>query len=434
MRGGKCHQLITDQEHNSNRIFANRYYGRGWVGAWYLLIDCVYHFENLLIGIVIAIVTYGRSLSTTSSSELSIPLYFPLSAFLINVFLMATRNIIFEMRQLKVTQKVNRKTIEYMNVTRTSAKFVPITWEKIRPGHIIRILRGEEFPADCLVLDIQGQSGQMCYVTRGPFDDSISIVQKRSFTATSNKTGKVQTERHFADMISGQLKLEYNYFGYIMGSFKLSENPQAHDFDHENVVQRGTFLRNTPQAICLVLNVGNQCIGSIYKDPKKYMMTSTDQVLTSFVKTQRSFDKAYKQSIRVFLISLAVLFVVISFLVVYISDTLSFSNVNEFETHVMAANTEDMRFYIDKCLGCLLILLSSLPFSFSNMIHLLVLISTNFAEWDVDVIPANINFRHPHATLAFGKVAHMFLSRNALQRDDKQCVKLMWVGGRFYKN
>lgn len=134
------------------------------------------------------------------------------------------------------------------------------------------------------------------------------------------------------------------------------------------------------------------------------------------------------------MLSLTALFVVISFLVVYISDTLSFSNVNEFETHVMMADTAVWRFYIDKCLGCLLILLSSLPFSFSNMIHLLVLISTNFAEWDVDVIPANITFRHPHATLAFGKVAHMFLSRNALQMDEKQCVKLMWVGGRFYKN
>ena len=85
----------------------------------------------------------------------------------------------------------------------------------------------------------------------------------------------------------------------------------------------------------------------------------------------------------------------------------------------MDADTSSLRFYMDKGLGCLLILLSSLPFSFSNIIHLLVLMSTNFAEWDVDVVPAHINFRHPHATLAFGKVAHMFLSRNALQRDDK---------------
>lgn len=40
-------------------------------------------------------------------------------------------------------------------------------------------------------------------------------------------------------MISGILKFEYNYFGYITGSFKLNENPAAIDFDSENVVNRG---------------------------------------------------------------------------------------------------------------------------------------------------------------------------------------------------
>ena len=39
-----------------------------------------------------------------------------------------------------------------------------------------------------------------------------------------------------AEMISGFLKYEYNYFGYIAGSFKLNENPAAAEFDHENVV------------------------------------------------------------------------------------------------------------------------------------------------------------------------------------------------------
>ena len=72
------------------------------------------------------------------------------------------------------------------------------------------------------------------------------------------------------------------------------------------------------------------------------------------------------------------------------------------------------KYFIDKCMGVFLVLLSSLPFSFSNIIHLLILFSTNFAEWDIDVIPANIIFRQPHATLAFGKVAHMFFGRTAI--------------------
>ena len=103
MRAGKCHQLITDQEQNSNRIFANRYIGRGWTGLWYFVIDCIYHFENLLLCLVLVIIIYAINSSTTSSSELSIPLYFPITALAINIFLMATRNTIFELRQRKVT-------------------------------------------------------------------------------------------------------------------------------------------------------------------------------------------------------------------------------------------------------------------------------------------------------------------------------------------
>ena len=43
-------------------------------------------------------------------------------------------------------------------------------------------------------------------------------------------------------MLSGFLKFEYNYFGFIQGVFKLLDNPAATEFDHENVVQRGAIL------------------------------------------------------------------------------------------------------------------------------------------------------------------------------------------------
>lgn len=69
---------------------------------------------------------------------------------------------------------------------------------------------------------------------------------------------------------------------------------------------RGTYLRETPEVICLVLNVGQQVMGSIYKDPKKYSESSIDTKLQSYVMTQKSFDKAYKQQIRIFLIFLFV--------------------------------------------------------------------------------------------------------------------------------
>jgi len=177
-----------------------------------------------------------------------IEISFPIVALSVNFGLMCMRNLTLELRQRKVTNKINNKQIEYLMITRKVKRFLPITWADAKPGYILRIKSGQEFPADCLILDIQGAAGQKCFVTSGPFDDSTGIVQKKSYAGTMNKTGSKQNEQHLAEMISGFLKFEYNYFGYIQGTFKLNENP---------AVQRGALLTQTPQVICLVLNVGD---------------------------------------------------------------------------------------------------------------------------------------------------------------------------------
>jgi hypothetical protein len=85
-------------------------------------------------------------------------------------------------------------------------------------------------------------------------------------------------------MLSGYLKFEYNYFGYIQGTLKLNENPAATEFDHSNVVQRGALLTQTPQVIALVLNVGDQCMGNVYVNPKDVATTIANKRLLSMVK------------------------------------------------------------------------------------------------------------------------------------------------------
>lgn len=230
-------------------------------------------------------------------------------------------------------------------------------------------------------------------------------------------------------MLSGFLKFEYNYFGFVQGVFKLHDNTAATEFDHENVVQRGAILTQTPQVICLVLNVGIQCIGSVYKDPQEAKHSSNYTIrLRSMVKAQRSFDKAYKHSIRIFLMSLTILYFVFTGLSLYLAVNDTFRNVTQFEKTFMGSINIDIIHNFRKGIAFFSILLSSLPLSFSNIIDLLVLTHTNFAEWDINIAPANIEFLQPHATLAFGKVAHMFFSRTALQRDDFQFVKVFHVG------
>ena len=92
-KGGKLHQLITDQIQNSNKIFANRY--QGSLGVWYFIVDSTIHFENVLSLILFLLITFNEFDM--------IDLSFPIVALSVNIVLMSIRNTVFEMRQRAVT-------------------------------------------------------------------------------------------------------------------------------------------------------------------------------------------------------------------------------------------------------------------------------------------------------------------------------------------
>lgn len=103
------------------------------------------------------------------------------------------------------------------------------------------------------------------------------------------------------------------------------------------------------------------------------------------VKTQRSFDKAYKHSIRLFLMGLTLMYSVFAGVAIYLASNDKLFQVAQFEYNVMMISTGGAEHYVIKTMGFFSILLSSIPLSFSNIIDLLVLCHTNFAEWDINI-------------------------------------------------
>ena len=63
-------------------------------------------------------------------------------ALSVNFTLMCMRNLTLELRQRKVTNKINMKTIEYLMITRKVKRFLPITWADAKPGYVLRIKSG----------------------------------------------------------------------------------------------------------------------------------------------------------------------------------------------------------------------------------------------------------------------------------------------------
>lgn len=355
----------------------------------------------------------------------------------VNIGLETCKNILIEKRQRTVSDAINKKVVEALFFSRRKKNYFETYKDQLKPGHIIRVYEGQEFPADCLLLDVATDDDQHCYVSSGPFDDSTGLVLKHSFGPTQRKPGASEKyDKHLADLISGIIKYEYNYFGQISGTFQLNDNLAA-DFDAENVVQRGALLTHTAKVICLVLNVGDQCMCNVFKDPKTFVEDSGGRKsLKAYIRKQTEFGRAYKYSIQVFLLSLAVFYLALSFLAVYLSDSGKLSNVKLFEEAVFGvpseeASLEDVVFNV---IGLFCILFSSVSLCFENVVDIIVMMHAYFAEWDTNLVPADLFFVQPLAAQAFGRVSHIFFSDIALQRSDGQSVKIAQVGSYYFAN
>ena len=92
------------------------------------------------------------------------------------------------------------------------------------------------------------------------------------------------------------------------------------------------------------------------------------------------------------MLSITIIYFVFTGLSIYLASNETFKNVTQFEITYM--NNINIEFYhnLRKGVAFFSVLLSSLPLSFSNIIDLLVLTHTNFAEWDINIAPANIEF------------------------------------------
>ena len=76
--------------------------------------------------------------------------------------------------------------------------------------------------ADVLILDIFGSKAneQTCFARGGFLDINNNPLLKRSYKGTLTKTGTNLSYSKFVDQISGQIKWEYNHFGFFSGFFK----------------------------------------------------------------------------------------------------------------------------------------------------------------------------------------------------------------------
>lgn len=154
-----------------------------------------------------------------------------IATFSISITVTATMNILADRKWKEAADSVNLKPVEKFVFNKSNRSFQLADWGSLQTGDIVKIKQNQEVPADVLILDIFGSktAEQTCYARGGFLDYNNNPLMKRSYKGTLTKTGANLSYSKFVDQISGQIKWEYNHFGFFSGFFKQIDSPIAFD-------------------------------------------------------------------------------------------------------------------------------------------------------------------------------------------------------------
>lgn len=126
-------------------------------------------------------------------------------------------------------------------------------WRDLRVGDIIRLSRDEDVPADVIILHADGENG-LTYVETMALDGETSLKPKQTpkglpdcstIDALANSQATLHIEDPNADL-------------YRFDS-KFTADGTTLPLTLDQVIYRGSTIRNTPQTIGIVINTGEEC-------------------------------------------------------------------------------------------------------------------------------------------------------------------------------
>ncbi|CAG8621678.1 26876_t:CDS:2 [Dentiscutata erythropus] len=126
-------------------------------------------------------------------------------------------------------------------------------WKDLRVGDLISIKAQEWVPADVLLLSSKGENG-VCYVETAALDGETNLKQRKALEETNSLLNSPESLSEFR----GKLHAEgpdddlYNFNGC------LKFNDKTLPLTNNQILLRGTILRNTPEVYGLVIFTGEE--------------------------------------------------------------------------------------------------------------------------------------------------------------------------------
>ncbi|GKU10323.1 unnamed protein product [Fusarium langsethiae] len=132
-------------------------------------------------------------------------------------------------------------------------RWVPVRWSEIKVGDIIRLCRDEPIPADLILLD-SDEENKLAYIETMALDGETNLKSKQVAPALQGCDTIEGISKCKAEFVVEDPNPDlYNFDG------RVTVNEKTVPLTSNEVIYRGSIIRNTNAAIGIVINTGEDC-------------------------------------------------------------------------------------------------------------------------------------------------------------------------------
>ncbi|EAS00612.2 phospholipid-translocating P-type ATPase, flippase family protein (macronuclear) [Tetrahymena thermophila SB210] len=213
-----------------------------------------------LANVYFLFIGFMQMINTISISEGQPVIYFPL---LVVIAISMGKDCLEDLKRHKSDQSENNEEVEvYRN-----GSFIKCPSMSIQVGEVLRVRRGEHFPADVLCIYSTGKKGEAFIETKN-LDGETNLKKKIAPKISNNLT--------IQDFAQQSLTFQYEapnpYLYKFNGTIRIKGNPEEVSVNDSNFILRGCSLQNTEMVYGLVSYTGHETkimLNSVKARPKK---------------------------------------------------------------------------------------------------------------------------------------------------------------------